>query len=70
MKVKFQGSDPTKKLVAVVGGGENGVFFRYNGGSLYVGGVEAMYDSNCLENIAKRRGRKPVYEGDTITITF
>ncbi len=70
MRVKVQCVEPPKKLVAVVGDGENGIFFHYNAGSVYVDRHGSTMSRDTLETVARRQGRKPIYEGDTVTITF
>lgn len=76
MKVEVTSTPPPRKLVAVVGnGGSKGIFFReVRGGveySIYVdGNGYLLRERHTLEEVAKVLDRTPVYEGDTLTITF
>lgn len=80
MKVEVTSTSPVRKLAAVIGEGNRGIFFRDadRGGSVYTaGGVYCTSDKRTLEQLVDEKAcagigarRTPVYEGDTLTITF
>ncbi len=72
MKIEVEKLDTRKGVKAVLGDGGNGIFLRK--GPFVV--VYLDITGNCeiigmsLEAAASKEGRTPLYEGDTITITF
>ena len=64
---------PVRKIAALVGYRENGAYFRDGDGFVYIGndGYVSKSKANTLEELLKQEyKRKPVYEGDSLTITF
>ncbi len=68
MKVTVPKTPVLKAVVCEMG---TGIFLRHHNETIYIG-VEgkAMHNPTSLETAAERAGRTPVYEGQTITITF
>ncbi len=69
-KITVTTNYPDRKLVAVVGISDEGYFVRDGDGSRWIGPNSISSTTISLEELAKRSGRSPVYEGDSITIQF
>lgn len=68
-------SSLNRKLVAVVGFNDSGLFFRRRDcthESIYFNSTGASFESRSLEELlmVDKTERKPVYEGDLVTIQF
>ncbi len=72
MKISFEKLDTREEIKAVVGDGGQGIFLPYGDRSIYMdtrGKCHAV-DIHINRVAYAQPGRKPIYEGDTITITF
>ena len=76
MKVTINTFQETRKIVAVQGDGGNGLFVpdEWNGGTVFVS-TGCMSGKRCNEQsladvLSACSGRKPIYEGDEVTIQF
>jgi len=66
-------SAPARKPVALLAKSRRGIFIRDRDGYAYFGtaGFVTKSDTISLEGLMQQdRDRQPVYEGDSITITF
>lgn len=71
MKVSVNTETPKRKLVAVIGARDEGVFLRAGNKSYYLDSDGLKTDtSGPLESLLFSGNRTPVYEGDSITIQF
>lgn len=68
-----EAAQPTPKLMAVVAADGQGIFFaRQGGGVIYLGSWGQASVSSVSHKLSDcmTGGRRPVYEGDSVTIQF
>ncbi len=72
MKIEVNKLDTREEIKAVVGGGGHGIFLPDGDRSVYVDtrGKCHVVDIHINRVASAAPGRTPIYEGDTITITF
>lgn len=74
MQFELNNKASPPKLIAVIGCGETGIFYRtIDNGSVWINesGVVGQSIHKSLETLLREdTTRQPIYEGDVLTITF
>jgi len=74
MKIKITEASPPRKLIAVVGCGDRGYYLQNGDGTTYINSSGIVQDQKLAKSLeqvlSENSARTPIYEGDTLELSF